>query len=109
MFNLKWSPAEKKIARKAYERARDAALSKILVQFKERAAVAASVTDMWAMEHWLREQRKDLDEMLDDRYSQLPLVFAWAIRAGHIDQEQLAGLSDDKLTLILGLLRPMKG
>jgi hypothetical protein len=55
---------------------------------------------MWAVEAWLREQRKEIDEMFDYRYAQLPLFFAWAIRVRHMEEERLAGLSEDKLKLI---------
>jgi hypothetical protein len=103
MPDLKWSPSEKKIAREAYDAALETALAKIMVEFKRRANAAASASDMWAVEKYLREQRKEIDEMFDYRYSQLPLVFAWAIREGHVDEERLGGLSDDKLKLIRSL------
>ncbi|HEX4079168.1 MAG TPA: hypothetical protein VHX61_09890 [Rhizomicrobium sp.] len=73
MFDFKWSSSEKKIAREAYNAA------------------------------WLREQRKDIGEMFDYRYSQLPVVFARAIRMGHMEVERLAGLSEDKLKMIRSL------
>ena len=103
MFDFKWSPPEKKMAREAYEGAWDVAIGKLLAEFKTRANAAASASDMWAVEAWLREQRKDIGEMFDYRYSQLPLVFAWAIREKHMDIECLAGLSEDKLKRIRSL------
>src|SRR5437660_4969053 len=100
MFDLKWSPSEKKIAREAYDRAWEAATAKVLAEFRKRANTVASAPEMWAVETWLREQRAEINEMFDYRYSQLPLFFAWAIRVGHVDEDRLAGLSEDKLKLI---------
>lgn len=80
MFDIKWSRSEKKIARDAFDAAWEAATAKVIAEFKKRANAAASASDIWAVEVWLRDQRKELEEMFDYRYSQLPLVFAWAIR-----------------------------
>jgi hypothetical protein len=41
-----WSNAEKKIARRAYETARQAVLAKVLAEFKARAAAVATVDGM---------------------------------------------------------------
>ena|SRR5437870_4751899 len=107
MFNLNWSASEKKIAREAYDRALEAAKSKALAEFRKRANAVTSAPEMWAVERWLYEQRKEIGEMFDYRYSQLPLVFAWAIRVGHMDEVQLAGLSKDKLDIIRRLTKPL--
>jgi hypothetical protein len=90
MFDFKWSPSEKKIAREAYDGAWEVAIGKLLAEFKTRANAAVSASDMWAVEAWLREQRKDMGEMFDYRYSQLPLVFDWAIRKGHMMKNALS-------------------
>jgi hypothetical protein len=92
-----WSAAEKKIARRAYEAAREAVLAKTLAEFKAKAAAAATVDDMWAVGDYLRQQGRDLDELLDYRYSVLTMVFGRLIEEGHLQIDQLAGLSQDKL------------
>lgn len=92
-----WTSAEKKIARRAYEAARQAVLAKTLAAFKAKAAAASTVDDMWEVRDYLREQQRDLDELLDYRYSQLTIVFARLIEEGHLQADQLAGLSQDKL------------
>lgn len=103
-FDLKWSPSEKKIARRAYDAALELALAKTMTEFKRRANAAATPSDMWAVEDYLRRQRKEIDGMFDYRYSQLPFVFARLIHEGYLDESQLAGLSEDKLTLIRSML-----
>lgn len=107
MFDFKWSSSEKKVAREAYDEAWEAAAAKLLAEFRKRASTVASLSDIWALESWLREQRKEMGEMFDYRYSQLPLVFAWAIRVGHLDEGRLAGLAEDKLETIRQILQPV--
>ena len=41
---------------------------------------------MWAIEDYLRQRRREIDETFDYRYSQLPVVFARLIQAGHLDE-----------------------
>jgi photoprotection regulator FRP-like protein len=101
MFHdLKWSPSEKKVARKAYDTALEAALARVMAEFKRRAAAAATPSDMWDVEDYLRQQRREIDETFDYRYSQLPFVFARLIREGHLDESLLAGLSEEKREII---------
>ncbi|MGF6308932.1 DNA-binding MarR family transcriptional regulator [Bradyrhizobium sp. i1.8.4] len=98
--DLQWSPAEKKIARNAYDSALQCALAKVMAEFKSRAGAAATPAEMWEVGDYLRRQRQEIDEMFDYRYSQLPLVFARLIRERHLDEALLAGLSDEKRQII---------
>ncbi|QOZ34842.1 hypothetical protein [Bradyrhizobium sp. CCBAU 53421] len=102
--DLKWSPAEKKIAREAYDSAVQRALAKVMVEFKSRAGAAATPSEMWEVGDYLHQQRRELDEMFDYRYSQLPLVFARLIREELLDEALLAGLSDEKRQVIRSIL-----
>jgi exopolyphosphatase/pppGpp-phosphohydrolase len=102
--DLHWSPTEKKIARKAYDAALESALGKIVTEFKRRAAAAVTVTGVWEIEDYLREQRREIDQMFDFRYSQLPSVFAYLIRKGHLEEGALDGLSEEKRDIIRSLL-----
>lgn len=99
-----WSPSEKKVARGAFDAALETALGKTMAEFKRKASAAATPSDMWEIEDYLRQQRRKLDEMFDYRYSQLPLVFAQLIREGYLDENLLAGLSEDKRKVIRTLL-----
>ncbi len=97
MHDRPWSDSEKKIARRAYEAARQTVLAGTLAEFKAKATAATTIDDMWSIVDALRQRRRELEELLDYRYSQLPLVFARLIVEGHLDERQLAGLSEDKL------------
>lgn len=100
MRDIRWSAAEKKIARRAFEAALGKALAEIMAEFKAKAAAAARPSEMWAIEDYLRQRRREIDEMFDYRYSQLLFVFTQLIREGHLDEAQLAGLSDEKRAII---------
>ncbi len=95
-FDLKWSPSEKKVARSAFDAALEAALGKAITDFKNKASAVATFSDMWEIEDYLRQQRRNLDQMFDYRYSQLIVVFASLIREGYLDEKLLVGLSQDK-------------
>jgi hypothetical protein len=92
-----WTNAEKKIARRAFEAAREKVLAAAFAEFKAKAAAATTIDDMWSLGDALRQRRREIDDLLDYRYSQLTLVFARLILEGYLDEEQLAGLSADKL------------
>jgi hypothetical protein len=97
MRDREWSGAEKKIARRAFEAALDTALAETMAEFKAKAAAAATPEDMWSVESFLRERRREIDEIFDYRYSQLLIVFGRLILDGKLDEGRLAGLSEDKL------------
>ncbi len=98
--DLKWSQSEKKIARRVYDTALEAELAETLAEFKLKAAAAASPDDMWELESYLGRKRQEIQEKYDYRYSQLILVFARFLREGRISEDQLHGLSEEKLSYI---------
>ena len=100
MRDLRWSPAEKKIARRAYEAALDRALAKTMAAFKAKAAAAATPSDMWDVEDYLRRERREIDRTFDYRYSQLLFVFTLLIHEGHLEEAELSGLSEEKIDIV---------
>lgn len=104
MRDLKWSPAEKAISRRVFGDALEAAFGRILAELKVRAAAAQTPDDIWRVEEFLRDARRDIDRTFDYRYSQLLMVFAQLIREGYTDETRLAGLSDEKRKIIRDLL-----
>jgi len=101
MYDLKWSESEKKLARHVFEAALTAELAEVMAEFKARAAAAAEPDDMWSIQEHLYRKRREIDEKYDYRYSQLPLVFGRLLREGRIQEAQLAGLAEEKLSYIL--------
>jgi len=97
MPDSKWSSSEKKVARRAFEAALDAELAQALAEFKAQVAALTDPRDMWDMEPYLRQKRREIDSKYDYRYSRLSWVLAWLLREGRIQEEQLAGLAEEKL------------
>ena len=104
MRDIKWSSSEKRIARQAFDAALESVLAGVMVEFKARAAAASTWSEMWAVEDYLRRSRREIDETFDYRYSQLLFVFARLIRGGNLKEAQLAGLSEQKLTILRDML-----
>jgi hypothetical protein len=75
-----------------------------MAEFKRKANALTTPSDMWGLEDYLRQERRQIEEIFDYRYSQLPLVFARLIRDGHLDENRLVGLSDEKRNIIRSLL-----
>ena len=100
MRNLKWSAAEKAIARKAFDSALHRELDAVIREAKERAARVSLVADLWELERWLTQRRQEIDRTYDYRYSVLPVVFRNLIRQGRLREQELDGLAEDKLAQI---------
>jgi hypothetical protein len=86
-----WSPRDKAIARRAYDEALANAKKEIFTLFKEQSI--ASTDDLWDLEEWIREQRKEMSSIFIYSYSKLELVFCISIRRGWLKLESLEGLS----------------
>jgi len=97
MYGENWSKSEKKVAHRVFEAALQAELAEIMADFKARAAAAAEPDDMWLIEEYLRNKRREIDRKYDYRYSQLIWVFGILLREGRIQEEQLAGIAEEKL------------
>ena len=95
-----WSHSEKPIARKVFDRALRHELGQIIAEAKKRAAKIEQPSDLWELESYLAERRKYIDRKYDYRYSVLPIVFGVLVREGRIREEELQGLSSDKLDYI---------
>lgn len=98
-----WSSTEKKIGRRVFDAALERELAQLLRDFKAMAAAATTPADLWAAEEFLTNARKSIDSRYDFRYSQLEIVFGGLLRRGLISESELAGLSDEKLQVIVRL------
>jgi hypothetical protein len=67
-----------------------------MAEVKAKAAAATEPSDLWDLETYLRDKRREIDATFDYRYSQLVWVFAELIRKGYLEEAQLADLSEDK-------------
>ena len=100
MRDLKWSSAEKAIARQAFDLALSRELDAVIREAKDRAARIAQPSEVWDLERYLTQRRKDIDRLYDYRYSMLPLVFGNLLRQARLAEQDLHGLAEDKLAFI---------
>lgn len=105
MREWKWSPQEKAVARRTFDLALSRELEGLVREAKDRAARITEAPDLWELERWLGERRRQIDELFDYRYSVLPRVFARLVRAGQISDDDLRGLAPDKLDEIRFMAR----
>jgi len=98
--DLKWSQAERRLSRRLFDTALDAEVAQFMAEFKAMAAAASTPEDIWALEEVLADKRRELDGKYDYRYSRLLQVFGWLLREGRLSEQDLQGLSEDKLAYI---------
>jgi hypothetical protein len=97
MRSLKWSGAEKVIARRAFDHALQQDLEEVIRQAKKMAEKIEQSSDLWELERYLTERRKEIDRRYDYRYSVLLNVFADLIQKDRLHEQDLRGLSEEKL------------
>lgn len=98
--NLKWSTAEKAIARRAFDRSLQRELEAVIRDAKSMAMKMDGPHELWELEYYLTRRRKEIDRQYDYRYSMFIFVFADLIRKGRLREEELRGLTEDKLRYI---------
>ena len=95
-----WSRSEKAIARKAFDAALERELHEVIQEAKERANQIKEPADLWDLEHYLTERRKDINRKYEYRQSQLTHVFGRLLHEKRLSEEDLRGLREDKLKSI---------
>lgn len=99
-MNEKWTDAEKKTARKAFDAAFRRECSAIASEMKTLAAKISEPEDLWRVHDYLTNKREEIDQKYDYRYSVLVTVFARLLREGWTTEEDLKGLAADKIEQI---------
>ncbi len=67
---------------------------------KQMANQISEPVDLWDLEHYLTQRRKEIDRKYDYRYSQLTQVFGKLLYESRLGEEDLRGLREDKLRSI---------
>lgn len=96
MRDFKWSEAEKKVARRAFDSALKRECAAVVQNLKGLSIKAENPEDIWTIHDYLTEQRKTIYGKYDYRYSQLISVFGRVLREGWIDEKDLEGLDEEK-------------
>jgi hypothetical protein len=97
---MSWTAAEKKAARRAFDKAFEAQCGVIEAEVKRMIASASTPSDIWRVHDYLSERRRTVDQIYDYRYSVLLLVFARLLRDGWLTEADLAGLHKEKIASI---------
>jgi hypothetical protein len=100
-----WSKSEKAIARTAFDAAVGRELQEVIQEAKRMANGIQKSSDLWELEHYLTERRKEIDRKYDYRYSQLTHVFGRLLYENRLSEEDLRGLREDKLKSIRSLAK----
>ena len=98
--NVRWTAAEKKVARRAFDHALETHLSAITSEAQRMMANVADPSDLWRVEAYLTESRKTVDRLYQFRYSDLLLVFSILMRDGWLREADLVGLQPEKIAQI---------
>ena len=70
-----WSRSEKVVARTAFDAALRRELQGVMQEAKQMASRIKEPADLWDLERYLTQRRKEIDRKYDYRYSQLTQVF----------------------------------
>jgi Photoprotection regulator fluorescence recovery protein len=100
-----WSRSEKTVARAAFDAALKRELQEIMEEAKQMANQINEPADLWDLEHYLTQRRKEIDRKYDYRYSQLTHVFGRLLYEQRLTEEELHGLREDKMKLIRSLAK----
>jgi hypothetical protein len=75
----------------------------VIQQAKKMASQIQRSSDLWDLEHYLTQRRKEIDRKSDYRYSRLTEVFARLLYEKRLHEEELRGLREKKLKPIRSL------
>ena len=77
----------------------------MIQEVKRTASEIQESSDLWDLEHYLTERRKQIDRKYDYRYSQLTLVLGRLLYENRLSEEDLRGLREDKMRSIRSLAK----
>ena len=95
-----WSKSEKAIARAVFDAALKRELHEIMRETKQKANQINEAADVWELERYLTQRRKDIDRRYEFRSSRLTRVFGMLLWEGRIREEELRGLGEEKMKAI---------
>ena len=95
-----WSRSEKTIARKAFDAALGRELHELIQEAKKMASQIKQSSDLWDLEHYLTQRRKEIDRKYDSRGSRLIDVLGRLLYENRLGEGDLRGLREEKLKSI---------
>ena len=95
-----WSRSEKAIARKAFDAALKRELHELMQETKKVASQINKPDDLWDLERYLTERRKDTNRKYDPRGSRLKDVLGRLLYENRLGDDDLRGLREEKMKSI---------
>ena len=92
--DMTWSRSEKKVARRAFDAALKRELQEVMKEAKQMASQINEPADLWDLEQYLIQRRREIDRKYDYPYSHLTGVFGKLLHERRITEEELCGLGN---------------
>jgi len=96
----RWSRSERVIARKVFDAALKRELQEVMHETKQKANQIQEPGEVWELERYLNQRRKEIDGKYDFRSSRLIEVLGRLLYERRITDQELQGLQEDKLKAI---------
>jgi len=100
-----WSRSERAIARKAFDAALGRELHEVIQETKKMASQIKQPSNLWDLEHYLTERRKEINRKYDTRGSRLKDVLGRLLYENRVSEEELRGLREEKMKSIRSFAR----
>lgn len=97
---LRWAKSERTIARRAFDHALNQELEEVIQQAKRMAGKIKQVSQLWELEDYLTQRRKDINRKYEYRASKLIFVLGTLLHEGRIIEDDLRGLREDRVEAI---------
>jgi hypothetical protein len=95
-----WSRSERTIARTAFGTALGRELHEVIQQTQRMSSQIQRSSDLWDLEHYLTQRRKEIDRKYQYQYSRLTDLLGRLLYENRISEEELRGLREDKMEAI---------
>ena len=104
-----WSRSEKAIARKVFDVALGQELHEVIQEAKKMASRIQQPSDLWDLEYYLTQRRKEIDRKYDFRGSRLTDVLGRLLYENRLGEEDLRGLPEDKMKSLRSFAQFLRG
>jgi len=109
MTRDRWSKSEKEVARRAFDLAFVRECRAMAERVRAMAAGADDADALWEIHDYLAAKRKAIGTKYDYRYSVRLQVFGQLLAEGWIGEQDLSGLSEEKMGRICTLADFVRG
>lgn len=100
MSEIAWSKTEKSVARRAFDNSYRKECLSLAKTLREMADSVRGSDDIWRIHDFLTRKRVEIDEKYDYRYSVLQTVFSRLLKEGWLEESDLEGLLEEKVSRI---------